>query len=117
MPEFDVPGLGRARMALTELARNPRASYGQKQLKTQLIESLYTEIRAARMAGHSWKRIRAAVSESGVVVRFPVGFLQKSFAEIDKRYEKETGVKALPPATRRREKKSPGAGGARDSDI
>ncbi|KEJ91113.1 hypothetical protein [Synergistes jonesii] len=109
MPEFDVPGLGRARMALTELARNPRASYGQKQLKTQLIESLYTEIRAARMAGHTWKKIMESIRKSGVVIRFSLVFLQKSFAEIDKRYEKETGVKALPPATCRREKKSPSA--------
>ena len=56
MPEFDVPGLGKARMALTELARNPHASRRQEQMKTQLIESLYTEIRAARMAGYSWKK-------------------------------------------------------------
>ncbi len=113
MPEFDVPGLGRARMALTELARSPRASYGQKQMKTQLIESLYTEIRAARMAGHSWKKIMESIRKSGVVVRFSPAFLQKSFAEIDKRYEKETGVKALPAETRGRKKRAPSDSGAR----
>lgn len=117
MPEFDVTGLGRARMALTELARNPRASRGQEQLKTQLIESLYTEIRAARMAGHSWEKIMESIRKSGVAVRFSLLFLRKSFAEIDKRYEKETGVKALPAETRGRKKKSPCAGGARGSDI
>lgn len=115
MPEFDVPGLGKARMNLTALARNPRASLGASLIKEQLVESLYAEIRAARLAGYSWKRIRAAVLESGVSVRFSAGFLRKSFSEIDKRYEKETGVKALPAETRGRKKKSPGAGGARDS--
>ncbi|WP_281679795.1 hypothetical protein [Synergistes jonesii] len=116
MPEFDVPGLGKARMALTELARSPRASRGQEQMKTQLVESLYTEIRAARMAGHSWKKNMESIRKGGVAVRFSPIFLRKSFAEIDKRYEKETGVKALPAETRSRKKKAP-SDGARDSDI
>jgi len=116
MPEFDIPGLGKARMALTELARNPHASRGQEQMKTQFIESLYTEIRAARMAGHSWKKIMESIWKSGVSVRFSASFFRKSFAEIDKRYEKETGVKALPAETRGRKKRAPSDSGARGSE-
>jgi|GEM_PF-4827377 len=54
------------------------------------------------------KKIMESIQKSGVAVRFSPIFLQKSFAEIDKRYEKETGVKALPAETRGRKKKSPG---------
>lgn len=95
MADFDMPGIGRARMGLTELARSPARRGGCAAVKRALVKELYTEIRAARLAGHSWEVIKNSIRGS-VDVRISVKALAAFFAEIDKRYEAETGVKALP---------------------
>lgn len=58
MPDFDMPGIGKARMGLTELARSPARRGGCSKVKYELVLELYTEIRAARLAGHSWEVTR-----------------------------------------------------------
>lgn len=94
--EFDIEGLGFARMALTELAKNPKKSAGKDiSIQRGIVESLYTEIRAARLAGHTWREIHAAVREN-VKVAISCSLLTRLFGELDKKYEDETGVKALP---------------------
>ena len=106
MPDFDMPGMGRARMGLTELARSPSSrSHGEsvQRVKRELVKELYTEIRAARMTGHSWESIRKVIM-SNVSVRISVDCLSSFFAEIDKRYEAETGVKALPVKNTKRKR-------------
>ena len=95
MADFDMPGIGRARMGLTELARSPARRGGCAAVKYELVKNLYTEIRAARLAGHSWEVIKNSIRGS-VDVRISVKALAAFFTEIDKRYEAETGVKALP---------------------
>ena len=94
--EFDVPGLSRARMALTALAKTPKASHACNVMKKQLVKTLYAEIRAARIAGYPWKRIHEAIRESRVEPRMSVTYMVKCFCIVDKEYERETGVKALP---------------------
>ena len=87
MADFDMPGIGRARMGLTELARSPARRGGCAAVKYELVKNLYTEIRAARLAS--------------------VKALAAFFAEIDKRYEAETGVKALPETGAKRKRGRP----------
>ena len=109
MADFDMPGIGRARMGLTELARSPSSrSHGEsvQRVKRELVKELYTEIRAARLAGHPWKTIqKAVVKEIRVSISAPT--LAKFFHEIDKRYEAETGVKALPETGAKRKRGRP----------
>ena len=96
MAEFDVPGLGRARMALTEMAKKPQTSRRDSRIKIMLVRSLYTEIRAARLAGHSWREINESIRSTGIKPLISNQFLSEKFHQIDKEYENNTGVKALP---------------------
>ena len=64
MADFDMPGIGRARMGLTELARSPARRGGCAKVKYELVRELYTEIRAARLAGHSWEVIKNSIRGS-----------------------------------------------------
>lgn len=100
MPDFDVPNIGKARAALTALAKEERTSKGMAWAKTQLIRTLYTEIRQARLAGHSWRGIHLAIRSSNVTPKMSLNFMRNTFRQIDKQFEKETGVKALPPEPR-----------------
>ena len=118
MADFDMPGIGRARMGLTELARSPARRGGCAKVKYELVRELYTEIRAARLAGHyteiraarlaghSWEVIKNSI-RGNVDVRISVKALAAFFAEIDKRYEAETGVKALPETGAKRKRGRP----------
>lgn len=108
MADFDMPGIGRARMGLTELARSPARRGGCAAVKYELVKKLYTEIRAARLAGHSWEVIKNSIRGS-VDVRISVKALAAFFAEA------ETGVKALPETGAKRKRGRPkkaAAGGA-----
>lgn len=113
MAEFDVPGLSKARMALTAMAKQPKLSRAG-----QLIRALYTEIRAARLAGYSWKSINTALRDAGVKPYLHNNTISSLFHAIDEQCEKETGVKALPAevTNNKRKKKSPGVSGARDPE-
>lgn len=106
MADFDMPGMGRARMGLTDLARSPARRGGCAAVKRALVKELYTEIRAARLAGHSWEVIKNSIRGS-VDVRISVKALAKFFAEIDRRYEAETGVMALPETGAKRKRGRP----------
>lgn len=96
MPEFDIPGLGRARMKLTDLLKIPaKRSSSMKKVKDDLVEALYTEIRAARLVGHSWTTIAGAI-KTETKVKVSKEYISRAFALIDKKVEAETGVRALP---------------------
>lgn len=96
MPDFDIPGLGRARQALTALAKTPRQTSGMNTIKKMIVKELYTEIRAARLAGYSWVKIKKTMSEAGLQPHLSEKLIAKFFVDIDKQYERETSVKALP---------------------
>lgn len=103
MADFDMPGIGRARMGLTELARSPSKRSGPNSVKYSVVKELYTEIRAARLAGHSWNSVRKAIVRN-MNVEISTSSLAKFFREIDKLYEAETGVKALPVKNTKRKR-------------
>lgn len=98
MADFDIPGLGYARQALTKLAKGPAPSSSKTLTMTKwaMIRELYAELRAARLAGHSWYKIDKALRESGLKPYMSTSFISRAFHAIDLEYEKETGVKALP---------------------
>lgn len=117
MADLDIPGLGHARMALTALAKKPKQTSGMKALKMAIIRELYPEIRAARLAGHSWMSINNALKGSGMEPKVSTHYIGKAFRRIDKEQEKLTGVKALPVDAQhggKKKKKSPGDCGAPD---
>lgn len=101
MPDFDIPGLGYARQALVALAKSPRSMHWMTEIKKNIIKELYTEIRAARLAGYSWASINKAIRDSGLKPQISEKFFMACFREIDKEYERETDVKALPRDTQR----------------
>lgn len=104
MADFDMPGIGKVRMALTQLAKEPAKNGDNGGIKRALIHELYSEIRAARMAGHSWKKIREAICQD-INIRLSEPTLVLFFSEIDKEYEIKTGVKALPQRAPQKQKK------------
>lgn len=93
MADFDIPGIGQARMNLALLADTPVV--GQSEIKRELINELYVEIRAARIAGHSWRAVAEAIN-SAVKMKISKEMIVSYFRELDKKYEEETGVRALP---------------------
>ncbi len=101
MADFDIPGLGYARQALVALAKTPRSTHGMTAIKKNITKEPYTEIRAARLAGYSWVSINKAIRDSGLQPQFSEKLLAEFFREVDKEYERETDVKALPRDTQR----------------
>lgn len=95
MADLDIPGLGRARMALTELSQKPNTKGGASGVKQAIIKELYTEIRAARIAGYSWKKITERINQN-VQISVTPSVVRTVFCSLDKKLEVETGVKALP---------------------
>lgn len=89
---FDCEGLGRARMALVEMARKPKAN-PKNSVTYDLVHELYVEIRDARLAGYGWKAIKEALGVTKIGMS--ASTLARVFSEIDKKYESETGVPAL----------------------
>lgn len=91
--DFGIEGLGEARKALAILAKQRPRSHENAELKEAIVRALYTEIRAARMAGHGWKKIQDSIRCIKASVAIPI--LKRFFEELDAYYEKTTGVKAL----------------------
>lgn len=92
---WDIEGLGRARMDIAALAKSPVNS-PRSELRHKLVDALYTEIRAARIAGHSWQKIKDAIT-ANVNIRISAQALRDFFAELDHAYAKETGTTAIEP--------------------
>ncbi|MDO4561428.1 MAG: hypothetical protein Q4C86_10815 [bacterium] len=111
MDDFEIPGIGKARMKLTDLSRNPTGkSRVADDVKEKLIKELYVEIRAARMAGHTWKSIRAAIV-SDINLKISEICVNRMFTQLDKEYKAETGVAALPNQSRGGHKRGTGRKG------
>ena len=106
MADLDIPGLSSARAALTKLGktRGNMQGWGRSEMIKGIVQELYPEIRSARIAGHSWKKISEAL-DSTILMPMSDYALRKYFAIMDLEYEKETGIAALPVKDGRRKKK------------
>jgi hypothetical protein len=90
-----LPGLLKIRRALATLAANPGSSANSG--KRAYVEKLYAEIRAARVAGHSFPDIARAIgSADPEAPKISWNYLASLFREVDLEWERETGVPALP---------------------
>lgn len=96
---FDIEGMGRARRALTELAQKPKGN-NRSSIYQRVINELYSEIRAARIAGYSWKAISQTLAQH---MRVSIGApsICRVFRQIDAQYARETDVPALEPVETR----------------
>ncbi len=106
MADLDIPGLSSARAALTKLGktRGNMLGWGRTEIRKEIVRELYTEIRAARITGHSWKKITESL-DSTLSTPMSNFALRKYFTLVDREYEKETGIAALPVRNRPLKKK------------
>lgn len=106
MADLDIPGLNSARALLTKMGktRGNMQGWGRSEMIKGIVQELYPEIRAARIAGHSWKKISEAL-DSTILMPMSDYALRKYFAIVDREYEKETGIAALPVKDGRRKNK------------
>jgi hypothetical protein len=98
MAELD--GAPACRVALAKLAKSEPVGNRPAGCARFLAKEFYTEIRAARIAGHGWKHI---ASEMGKALGRKVNpqTLNTNFAVVDREYERSTGVEALPVRDKR----------------
>ena len=99
-----LPGLLKIKSALATLAANPGNSANSG--KRAYVEKLYAEIRAARVAGHSFPDIARAIgSADPEAPKISWNYLATLFREIDLEWQRETGVPALPIGAARGKRK------------
>lgn len=97
MNEDRLPGLLKARGALSSLATKPSKNGTYARLGAhKYIRALYPEIRAARLAGHSYKEIVKRLWEIPEIPKFTASHLATVFKEVDAEWAKETGEPAIP---------------------
>lgn len=96
---FDCEGIGFARQALKALATSP-VTNSRSGLSQKVIKELYTEIRAARIAGHSWNSIRKSIIGS-MKISISAPAIKKHFVTLDYQYAAETGVSPIEPPLNR----------------
>lgn len=92
---FECEGLGSARKALTALAASP-VTNRKSGLTQKIIAELYTEIRAARLAGHSWESMRKSIISS-MKVSISASAIKKHFVALDYKYAAEHDVSPIEP--------------------
>lgn len=92
---FECEGLGMARKALTTLAASP-VTNRKSGLTQKIIAELYTEIRAARLAGHSWESMRKSIVTS-MKVSISAAAIKKHFVTLDYKYASEHDVSLIEP--------------------
>lgn len=94
MKETVISGVLSCKAALSKLASTPSKQNTMSHY-TRIVEEMYCEIREARGAGHSWNRICLVIEESlrRKITRSSIAII---FRAVDLKYERETGVPALP---------------------
>lgn len=97
MADLDLPELSNVRAALTKMGKTRGNMQGPAAsgLRMYIIRELYTEIRSARIAGHSWENIQVLFAET-FSVPMSKHCLRNYFRKVDLEYEAETGIAALP---------------------
>ena len=97
MNEDRLPGLLKARGALSSLA-SKNGTYARLGAH-KYIRALYPEIRAARLAGHSYREIAKKLAEIPEIPKFTASHLATVFKEVDAEWARETGEPAIPVET------------------
>ncbi len=104
MSDFEIAGINSLKQQLTLMSRQPRAVRSSNPIAERLIDEIYPELRQAKIAGYSWKDLSGLISEK-CKIKLSANTVSKFFRILDLRYEKETGIQALPVAKRRRGQK------------
>lgn len=99
MSDFEIAGINVLKQQLTLMSRQPKAMKRRDPIAERLIDEIYPELRQAKISGYSWKNLALLISEK-CKIKMSANTVAKIFHEIDLRYEKETGIKALPVKTR-----------------
>jgi len=98
MSDFEIEGINLLKQALTQMSRQPKARLGRdNSFNRLLMDEIYVEIRSARIAGYSYKDLSTVIQDRCKIKIHP-NTVSSLFRELDLKYEKETGIKALPVA-------------------
>ena len=98
--EDGYPGILKARSALANMSMRPsKSSRYARTGSHKYIRELYPEIRAARLAGHSYKEIVKRLWEIPEIPKFTASHLATVFKEVDAEWSRETGEPAIPVET------------------
>lgn len=100
MSDFEINGLNLLKQALTQMGRSPKTISRRDPMVLKLMEEIYVEVRQARISGYSWKDLKAVINEK-CKIKLCENTVASVFQELDLKYEKETGIQALPVAKRR----------------
>ena len=100
MSDFEINGLNLLKQALTQMGRSPKTISRRDPMVLKLMEEIYVEVRQARISGYSWKDLKSVINEK-CKIKLHENTVASVFQELDMKYEKETGIQALPVAKRR----------------
>ncbi len=104
MSDFEIAGINSLKQALTIMARQPKTISRRDPITLKLMEEIYVEVRQARISGYSWKDLVAVINEK-CKIKLHQNSVASLFQELDLKYEKETGIQALPVAKKRGSRK------------
>ena len=100
MSDFEINGLNLLKQALTQMGRSPKTISRRDPMVLKLMEEIYVEVRQARISGYSWKDLKSVINEK-CKIKLHENTVASVFQELDMKYERETGIQALPVAKRR----------------
>lgn len=100
MSDFEINGLNLLKQALTQMSRSPKTISRRDPIILKLMEEIYVEVRQARISGYSWKDLKSVINEK-CKIKLHENTVASVFQELDMKYERETGIQALPVAKRR----------------
>lgn len=100
MSDFEIAGINSLKQALTQMGRSPKTITRRDPIVLKLMEEIYVEVRHARISGYSWKDLKTVINEK-CKIKLHENTVASVFQELDMKYEKETGIQALPVAKRR----------------
>ena len=104
MSDFEINGLHSLKQALTQMGRSPKTISRRDPMVLKLMEEIYVEVRQARISGYSWKDLKTVINEK-CKIKLHENTVASVFQELDMKYEKETGIQALPVAKKRGSRK------------
>ena len=86
------------------MGRSPKTISRRDPMVLKLMEEIYVEVRQARISGYSWKDLKSVINEK-CKIKLHENTVASVFQELDLKYEKESGIQALPVAKKRGSRK------------